>query len=361
MAKAIIVNKWTTAADLAVSSVPVPECPDDCVLINVAAAGLNFMDILMVEGKYQVRPKMPFIPGVEFAGTVIKVGSRVADYKVGERVFGSTPSSLGAFATVVAVKVTRASKYQLFRIPAGLSFREAAALYIAYPTSWLGIVEKAKLRRGEVCLVHAAAGGVGSAAVQIAKYLGATVIATAGGAEKCALVRTRLGADHVVDYREPGWVDRVVAIAASIPPATPGGPPRRGVDVVYDPVGYFIDDTRCVAWNGRILVVGFAATGGKIEAVPANRVLLKGASLIGVFWGGSTQNEPEVVPKTWDGIFRFFEAARYNDKPVRPLLYDTKTYCGIESVPEALVDLGSRKTFGKVVVDYVSRPHDAKL
>ncbi|KAJ3387150.1 hypothetical protein HDU80_000235 [Chytriomyces hyalinus] len=137
-------------------------------------------------------------------------------------------------------------------------------------------------------------------------------------------------------------------------------PPQKGVDVIYDPVGTFIQDTKCIAWNGRILVVGFAGGNGKIEAVPANRLLLKGASLVGVFWGGSTINENEVVDRTWKGIFDFFKHAKLNGKPVRPLLYHG-VYEGLNSVSSAMADLGGRKSYGKVIVDISSEKERANL
>ncbi|KAJ3065333.1 hypothetical protein HDU98_011310 [Podochytrium sp. JEL0797] len=342
----VIIREWQKPQDLAVSAIPpsLLVLGDDQIQVEIMAAGVNFADMLMVQGKYQTKPKRPFIPGVEFAGVVTKVGSNISGFKIGDRVFGSSgPSFTGAFATHVNVLPTPGG---IFKIPPFLSFNEAAGIFITFPTSWLGIVEKAELKKGEVCLVHAAAGGVGSAAVQIAKHVGAIVIGTAGGPEKCRIVKERLGADFVVDYTREDWVKQVNAIVKSIP-----GRKKPGVDVIYDPVGYFNEDTKCIAWNGRILVVGFAGTGDKIESVPANRLLLKGASIIGVYWGGSTIAEPEVVGKTWNGIFDLFKTARMNGNPVRPLLFDAKSYKGLESISEAMVDLASRKTYGKVVVE----------
>ncbi|KAJ3099736.1 hypothetical protein HK100_004839, partial [Physocladia obscura] len=184
----------------------------------------------------------------------------------------------------------------------------------------------------------------GSAAVQIAKSIGAIVIATAGGPEKCALVKEKLGADYTVDYlaHPKDWPNQILKIVSKIP----GREKKPGVDVIYDPIGYFTLDTKCIAWNGRILIVGFAGTPSAIDAVPANRLLLKGASLVGVFWGGSVLNEPAIVQRTWDGVFRLFE----QNKNVRPLLF-AQRYYGLRSVVDAMENLGSRKTYGKVVVD----------
>ncbi|KAI8612697.1 hypothetical protein BC830DRAFT_1135596 [Chytriomyces sp. MP71] len=343
--KALLVRELVKSPrELRVSDVTVDALDADSVRISIVAAGINFADLLMVQGKYQSKPTLPFVPGTEFAGHITAVGANVVEYKIGDRVFGSsTNGGLGAFATSIT---TIPAPGILFKIPSGLSYREAAACFIIYPTSWLALVEKAKLQRGEIVLVHAAAGGVGSTAVQIAKHLGAIVIGTAGGAAKCAIVKDRLGADYVIDYTKGDWAAEVNKIVRQIP-----GRDKPGVDVIYDPVGTFIQDTKCVAWNGRILVVGFAGGDGKIEAVPANRLLLKGASLIGVFWGASTINENEVVGRTWHGIFDMFGTGHINGKPIRPLLFDAKHYRGLESVGDAMIDLGARKTYGKVVVD----------
>ncbi|TPX76520.1 hypothetical protein CcCBS67573_g02245 [Chytriomyces confervae] len=348
---ALVVSDWLkTPSELRVS--PLPEQPFDAesVRVRIVAAGINFADILMVMGKYQVKPPLPFVPGTEFAGVVDQVGSSVSGFKVGDRVFGSSTTGIGAFATSITLQPAPGF---LFKIPEFLSFREAAASFIIYPTSWLALVEKGNLKKGEICLVHAAAGGVGSAAVQIAKHLGAIVIGTAGGPEKCAIVKDTLGADYVIDYTKTNWEKEVNKIVSQIRD-------KPGVDVIYDPVGTFIQDTKCIAWNGRILVVGFAGGNGKIEAVPANRLLLKGASLVGVFWGGSTINENEVVDRTWKGIFDFFKHAKLNGKPVRPLLYHG-VYEGLNSVSSAMADLGGRKSYGKVIVDISSEKERANL
>ncbi|KAJ3333315.1 hypothetical protein HDU76_009469 [Blyttiomyces sp. JEL0837] len=342
--KAIVVDRWLKDVnELKVSSVPDPTCPEDGVIIKIAAIGLNFFDILMVQGKYQTKPKFPFIPGAELAGTIIEKGPKVKGFEVGDRVFGTGAGTISCYAEKAAVKVVPGL---LFKIPSGLNFAEAASLFMTYPTSWIGLVYRAKLQQGEVCLVHAAAGGVGIAAVQIAKTLGAIVIATAGSDEKCAIAKAE-GADYTINYStDKDWVATVNKITQQIP-----GHTKKGVDVIYDPVGTFIKDTGCIAWNGRILVVGFAGTGEAIEAVPSNRLLLKGASLVGVFWGGTTINEPSLVPPTWKGVFELFLKSRPDGKKWRPVVYTDKRYIGLESIPQALMDLGSRKTYGKVVVE----------
>ncbi|KAJ3219033.1 hypothetical protein HDU67_003023 [Dinochytrium kinnereticum] len=282
--KAIVVDRWLKdVTELSIKEVSTPSFGKDEVLVKVKAAGLNFFDILMVQGKYQTKPPFPFIPGAEIAGEIVAIGDKVEGFKVGDRIFGTGVNGISGFAEFVKVKAVPGF---LFKIPDELSYDEGAALFMIYPTSYLGLVHRGNLKKGEVCLIHAAAGGVGIAAVQIAKSIGAIVIATAGSDEKCGIAKAE-GADYVINYvKDPDWVATVNTITTSIP-----GRKRKGADVIYDPVGHFIKDTGCVAWNGRILVVGFAGTGGAIEAVPSNRLLLKGASLVGVFWGGTTIND----------------------------------------------------------------------
>lgn len=184
---------------------------------------------------------------------------------------------------------------------------------------------------GDWVLVHAAAGGVGLAAVQIAKAFGATVIATAGTKHKLDIARS-FGADYAVDYRDKKWPDKVKEIT--------GG---RGVDIVYDPVGLIAESTKCIAWNGRLLVIGFAA--GEIEKVATNRFLLKNISLVGLHWGAYSINEPETIGEVWDGIYKLMEAGLF-----RGTCFTDKEFVGLESVPAALKALGARDTWGKVVV-----------
>ncbi|KAJ3180553.1 hypothetical protein HK101_009953 [Irineochytrium annulatum] len=332
--QAIVVKEWQNFKDLKVSTIPKPQPGPTEVLVKVHAIGLNFFDTLMVEGKYQIKPPFPFVPGAEVAGVVEAVGDRAKGFKVGDRVFGTGASGIGAYAEYITMAARPGG---LFKIPPNLSFREAASLLMTYPTSYLGLVSRGNLQPGEICLIHAAAGGVGSAAIQIAKVIGATVIATAGSDEKCQVAKD-LGADYTINYsKEKDWAAKVNEITGSIRK-------KKGADVIYDPVGTFIKDTSCIAFNGRILVVGFAGTKG-IENVPANRLLLKGASLVGVFWGGTTINDVPTATKTWEGVFELF--AKHGKKPV---VY-TQKYIGLDSIVSALDDLFTRKSYGKVVVE----------
>lgn len=217
-------------------------------------------------------------------------------------------------------------------MPKGWSFFESAGLFVTAPTSYGALVHRANVRTGDYVLVHAAAGGVGLAAVQIAKAFGATVIATAGTAHKLEVAKA-FGADYGVNYNEADWPEQIKKL-------TPKG---RGVDIVYDPVGLVDKSTKCTAWNGRLLVVGFAA--GSIEKLALNKVLLKNISVVGIHWGVYATKEPETVEKVWEGIFKLID-----EKKFRGTVFTDKEYVGLEKVGEALAALGQRETWGKVVV-----------
>jgi NADPH2:quinone reductase len=321
--RAVVVERWTEPPDLRVSDIPPPIIGPGMLGVEIRAAGCNFFDILMVRGQYQVKPPFPFVPGAELAGVVCEVGPGVQGFAVGDRILAST--QLGAFAQRAAVPSVAA-----WRMPDGMSFEEGAAFPIVYPTSHAALVRRTQLRPGETLLVHAAAGGVGLAAVQIGKALGARVIATAGGPDKLVVAR-EAGADVAIDYRDPGWPEAVKA-------ATDG----RGADVIYDSVGGDVFDAslKCIAWNGRLLVIGFA--GGRIPEVKLNRVLLKNISIIGLHWGAHAMHEPAAIGETMRTLM-----AMYRDGQVRPLIY--RTY-PLDQLPAALAALGSRRTYGKVVV-----------
>jgi NADPH:quinone reductase len=321
--RAIVVEHWQEPKQLVARDWPDPVPRAGEVVLDVEAAGCNFFDILLVQGKYQMKPPFPFIPGAEVAGVVRQLGSGVTGFTVGDRVFGGL--SLGAFAERVAIPASA-----LHRMPEAMSFPEAAAFPVVYPTSYAALVLRAKLSPGETLLVHAAAGGVGVAAVQIGKALGARVIATAGGAEKLEVAR-RVGADLAIDYSRGDWVEAVKQ-------ATGG----RGADVIYDPVGGEIFDgsLKCIAWNGRLLVIGFAS--GVIPEVKANRILLKNISVVGLHWGAYAQHEPARVPEVFDELAKLYDQGK-----VRPLIFGTY---GLDEVPQALEALAGRATFGKVII-----------
>lgn len=299
-----------------------PEPAPGLVRIRVAAAALNFPDVLMCRGEYQVKPPLPFIPGAEVAGEIDALGAGVHGLEVGQRVL-AIPSA-GGFA-----EYTLAPAGSVFPIPASMPFAPAAALHVTYQTGHLALHRRAAIQPGEVLLVHAGAGGVGSAAIQLGLAAGARVIATAGGADKVEVCR-RLGAELAVDYREQDFVDIVKE-------ATGG----RGADVVYDPVGGDVYDrsTKCIAFEGRILVIGF--TGGRFADARTNHVLIKNYSVVGVHWGLYALKNPALVHETHDDLVRLYDAGR-----IDPLISET---VALDEVPAALGRLGSRGTHGKIV------------
>ncbi|KAJ1554267.1 hypothetical protein HK405_005537, partial [Cladochytrium tenue] len=226
--KAVVITEWLAGIDgITVTDVPDPVCPENGILVRVQAVGLNYFDILMVTGQYQIKPKFPFVPGAEFAGTVIEVGPKSKGYKVGDRVFGTGTNSINCYAEKLVVVPTPVT---VFKVPERLSLAEAAAVFMNYPTVWTALANRGQLKAGEVCLVHAGAGGVGSAAIHVAKSLGAIVIATAGSDEKCDVAR-REGADFVINYsKDANWPATVNKITAGIP-----GRKAKGADVILDP------------------------------------------------------------------------------------------------------------------------------
>ncbi|KAA8575425.1 hypothetical protein EYC84_004590 [Monilinia fructicola] len=286
----------------------------------------NFYDLLQIRGKYQHQPPLPWVSGSEFSGTVISTPKSSSNprYKPGDRVFGA---SQGGYATLVC-----AQEASLYPVPESWSFFEAAGLFVTAPTSYGALVTRANIKSGDYVLIHAAAGGVGLAAVQIAKAFGATVIATAGTPRKLEVAR-EFGADHAIDYSDASWPDKVKKLT----------PNNRGVDIVFDPVGLIDKSTKCIRWNGRLLVIGFAA--GNIEKVAMNKVLLKNISIVGLHWGAYVQNEPEKIQEVWDGIFTLIKDGKF-----RGTIFRDREFVGLEDVPKALESLGSRGTWGKVVV-----------
>lgn len=313
------VRAWGEPEEMQLAEIAIPEPGPGEVRIANRAAALNFFDILQIQGKYQVKPPFPFTPGAEIAGLVDAVGEGVTRVRPGERAF-AVPMG-GAFA-----EYSLAPEAKVFPIPGAMGFEEAAAMPIVFHTSYFALDKRAALARGEWLLVHAGASGVGMAALQIGKAMGARTIATAGSAAKLDFCRSQ-GADHTVGYADPGWVDRVKEIT--------GG---RGADVIYDPVGGDIFDlsTRCLAPEGRLLVVGFAS--GRIPTVQMNRVLLKDISLLGVHWGLYVREHPEYLAEAQGALetlgVRPAVAARYR----------------LDQAPQALRELAERKILGKAVL-----------
>ena len=300
-----------------------PEPGPGEVRVRAEAVGCNFFDLLITRGKYQRKPPLPFAPGGEAAGVVDAVGSDVDHVAVGDRVLALV--EYGGYATHVVAPAVR-----VFRIPDEMPFDVAAAMGVVYQTSYVGLVTRARTKPGETVLVHAAAGGVGLAAVQIAKALGATVIGTAGSEEKLALARAE-GADHAFSYRDDGWVAKALALTNG-----------RGVDVVYDPVGgdAFDRSTKILAWEARLLVVGFAS--GRIPEMAANRILLKNVDIVGVHWGPYFDHRPSVCRRAQEALNALWRAGH-----VRPQVTESHP---LRQARDALARLASRKTSGKVVL-----------
>jgi NADPH2:quinone reductase len=295
------------------------------LLVRVAAASLNFPDVLMCQGKYQTRPPLPFTPGVELSGTVVAVGAGVDRYAVGDEVLGPPAAPTGGLATLALVDAAMA-------LPAIPTFTPAqnAGYMLTYQTGYVGLHRRAGLRAGETLLVHGGAGGVGTAAIQLGKAAGARVIATAGGPDKVQ-VCLRMGADHAIDYRAEDFVPIVKELT--------GG---AGADVVYDPVGGEVFEKSCkvTAWEGRLLVVGF--TSGAFGKLATNYVLLKNFSVVGLHWGVYRQKDPAVVAEAHEAMTTLAAAGLIAPYVAEELPFD--------AAPSALERLASRRTVGKVVV-----------
>ena len=302
---------------------PTPEPQADEVRVAIRAASLNFPDLLIVQNKYQMKPPVPFVPGSEYAGVVEAVGVGVKHLKVGDAVaaFGGT----GGFATHAIVKAAL-----VMPLPAGFAFDDAAAFVLTYATTHHALMDRAALKSGETVLVLGAAGGVGTAAIQIAKIAGARVIAAASSDEKCALCK-QLGADATINYSTANLREEIKRL-------TDG----KGPDVVYDPVGGDMAEPvfRSIGWRGRYLVIGFAQ--GGIPALPFNLALLKGASIVGVFWGDFARREPAANAKALQELAKW-----YAQGLVKPVIDQRLP---MVDLPKAFARMGSRQVRGKLVM-----------
>ncbi len=321
--RAVLCKELGGPEQLALTEVPAPPLADGTVRIEIHAAGVNFADLLLIAGQYQDRPPLPFIPGMEVAGVVRALGAGVNRLKLGDRVVATV--GRGGYAEEVVAEAEI-----VHRIPDAMDLVTAAGFPVAYSTSHGAFVWRARLKPGECVLVLGASGGVGLTAVEIAKAMGANVIAAAGGAEKLAVAR-RAGADHLIDYTREDLRARVKEIT--------GG---RGVDVVYDPVGgdAFDESLRLVAWEGRLIVIGFA--GGRIPQIPANLVLVKNIDVIGFFWGSYRRHKPELIAQSYQQLFRWFEAGKLKPHISHRL--------PLAEAAAALELIKTRKSTGKVVL-----------
>jgi NADPH2:quinone reductase len=308
---------------LVVEDVPDPTPGDRQVVVDVKAAGVNFPDTLIIQNKYQFKPPLPFSPGGEAAGVISAVGSAVKGYSVGQRVIAFT--GWGGFAEKLVADAER-----LLPMPDSMPFDIAASFVMTYGTSYHALKDRAALQSGETLLVLGAAGGVGLAAVEIGKALGARVIAAASSAEKLAVCRAH-GADELIDYSSEDLRERIKALTEG-----------KGVDVVYDPVGgiYSEPALRSIAWRGRFLVVGFA--NGQIPSIALNLTLLKGCSIVGVFWGDFTRREPRAGERDLRELMGLLAAGK-----LKPLV---SAHYRFEQIAEALNSVMQRKVTGKIVV-----------
>ena len=321
--RAVVCKEFGPPENLVMEDLPSPVPGPGEVVISMRAASLNFPDVLIVQNKYQFKPPLPFTPGTELSGVVKAVGEGVTRVAPGDRVMAYT--TYGAFAEEVKTEEPR-----VLPMPPGMDFPAAAAFIVAYGTSDHALSDRAALRERETLLVLGAGGGVGLAAVEIGKALGARVVACASSADKLAVSRAH-GADEVIDYSKEDLRERIKQLT--------GG---RGVDVVYDPVGgpYTEPALRSTGWRGRLVVIGFAA--GDIPKIPLNLPLLKGSSIVGVFWGDFTRREPQAFAARMRQLGEWFEQGK-----LKPHVSETLP---LDRAVDALQMMASRRVTGKVVL-----------
>ncbi len=321
--KAVLCKSHGMPDTLVVEDVPSPDLSEGQVLISVKACGVNFPDTLIIQGKYQFKPDLPFSPGGEVSGVIKAVGDGVTNVSVGDRVIAF--STWGGFAEELAVDANR-----LIRMSDKMEFEKASAFILTYGTSYHALKDRANIQPGETLLVLGASGGVGLAAIQLGKAMGARVIAAASTKEKLDVCAAN-GADELINYSSEDLRARVKEITQG-----------AGVDVIYDPVGGPLSEKalRDMSWGGRFLVVGFAV--GEIPKVPLNLALLKGCSIVGVFWGDFTRREPALNDANNQELMRLFEAGK-----ISPHIH--KVY-PLAKASEALNELLDKKVSGKVVL-----------
>ncbi len=321
--RAVLCKELGLPEKLVVEEVPSPTAGKGQVVLSVKACGVNFPDTLIIQGKYQFKPELPFSPGGEVAGVVKEVGEGVTFVKPGDRVIAS--STWGGFAEELVVEADRT-----IPMPEAMDFVPASAFVLTYGTSYHALKDRGQLQAGETLLVLGASGGVGISAIQIGKMMGARVIAAASTSQKLQVCKDN-GADEVINYAEEDLRARIKGLTSG-----------KGVDVIYDPVGgpYSELALRDMAWNGRFLVVGFAA--GEIPKVPLNLTLLKGCSIVGVYWGAFTRKEPENNKRNNEELLQFFVEGK-----VKPHIYATYP---LEEAARALNDVMHKRVSGKAVL-----------
>jgi NADPH2:quinone reductase len=323
--KAVTCREWGGPDRLKLEEIDTRPLGPGEARIRVRAAGVNFADTLMIAGKYQVKPPFPFTPGLEAAGEITEIGAGVGHLHAGQRVLAVLRNG-GGYAEEIAVNAD-----SVVPIPDAMDFVTAAAFPVAYGTAHFALTHRGQIKPGETLLVLGAAGGVGLTAVEVGKQLGARVIAAAGSAEKLAVARSR-GADELVDYTTESIRDRVRELTGGL-----------GADVVFDPVGgdAFDQVLRAVNWEARMLVIGFAA--GRIQSVPANLILVKNISVIGVVWGAQAERDPVFVSRGLAELLDWWEAGR-----LHPYIAETFPLAEAGAAMEALL---SRRHAGKIVLE----------
>ena len=321
--RAVVLRSYGPPSQLGVEDLPPPTLAPGQVKLRVHAVGFGFPDALQVAGKYQVKPEVPFTPGSEVAGVVTDIAPDVTTVKPGARVLAMVGQGGLAEQCVAAAAA-------LIPLPGSMSMEAAAGFLVNYGTTYHALVQRAQLKPGETLLVLGAAGGVGLTAIELGKALGARVLAGASTDEKLELAK-RHGADAVFNYTKDSIKTKVMEFTGD-----------RGIDIAYDPVGadFAEQAVRSMAWNGRYLVIGFA--GGKIPAIPLNLALLKGCSLVGVFWGAHTRREPQVHAQNLKDLFQLFSEGK-----IRPHVTELK---GLDRFTDALEVLNGRRATGKVVI-----------
>lgn len=321
--KAVLCKAFGPADTLVIEDTSSPHIKKNEVLLDVHAAGINFPDTLIIEGKYQFKPPFPFSPGGEAAGVISAVGENVSHLNVGDRVMALT--GWGSCAEQIAVPA-----YNILPMPDAMDFTTAAAFSMTYGTAMHALKQRGALQAGETLLVLGASGGVGLAAIEIGKAMGARVIAAASSAEKLEVAR-QAGADELINYQDEDVRERLKTLTKG-----------QGVDVIIDPVGGDLFETvfRSIAWNGRMLVIGFAS--GTIPSLPANLPLLKGAAVIGVFWGSFAQRQPQDNVANFQQLFAWFAEGK-----LKPLVSQT---FALEDTAQAINTLAARKAVGKLVI-----------
>ena len=322
--KAMLCKEYGPPSTLVLEDIPSEPTGSGQVKIRVRAAGVNFPDVLIIKGEYQFKPTPPFSPGAEVAGEVLEVGEGVTSFRPGDRVIGMC--GWNGFREEVVIGVERCMK-----MPASMDFDTGAALSMTYGTSYHALVQRGRLVAGETLLVLGATGGVGTAAIEIGKLLGAKIIAAGGSDEKLATVKEKYAVEHVLNYRTGSLKDQMKTLT--------GG---AGANVIYDAVGgdLFEQALRSIAWDGRLLVVGFAS--GTIPQAKANLTLLKGCAIVGVFWGAFTAREPETNRKNFEQLFRWFEEGKL--KPIISHRFP------LERTADALEAIVRREVVGKAII-----------